>query len=162
MYKIKRTKVVKIHLIFSVYCSPKKRAMLIELLNRQMIYPFEGRQFRGFTRPFCSEAPFGFLDVRCKQEIAPFVLRDLNAGMAQPFLPRFWAKDVAGEGLAENGKQVQTALLLFGFACLRWFTPLRRVLPAPGPSQYPLVGWQNVFFLGALRDPTTKEGDEIL
>lgn len=152
------------HIIIGLYCSPKKRAMLIDLVNHQLRYEWEGRELKGWTRPFLSEAPFGLIDIRVKKEVAPLLLRDIDAMFTErpPWPKANWKSD--GEtSLNYLPRSIPFMLAHWGISVFRWFTPLRRIDRSPGkPASHQLTGWHYAFFIGALNDPTSPDGEEVL
>ena len=145
-----------VHILLAVYADSSKQAEFIDVVN-SMSYEYQG-DLKGETKPFISEVKL--YDIRIKEEVAPLFLRDVNAMFAGEH-DKF-KKDTDLKGMKESRKTFN--LMNFALKWLRKITPFRTIPRAPGNEdpKYKRPGWRYTFFIGALKDPKTEEGEEIL
>lgn len=154
------------HLIVALYASPRKCEIFEDLVNHQLKYPFEG-DMTGYTRPFLSRLPGGLYDIRCKREIAPFVLRDICASFCDDEKPavffKKWTQGVSKEStISLDNTRYMSRKLYFAVRFIRLFTGLKGCDKAPGSPQVTLIGWHYCWFIGAWPDAIDKNGHEVL
>jgi hypothetical protein len=154
-----------VHLIVAFYASPKKILLIEEMVNQKMKYPFEGAM-TGYTRPFLSKLPLGLYDIRCKEEIAPLVLRDLQAQFCKQDKPRTyfrkWRTGKEDQEISLDNTRNMTRKIYFAIRLLRILLHLRTVERAPLSEEFRLPGWHYCWFLGAWPDARDARGNEIL
>lgn len=158
-----------VHLIVAIYASPQKIAAIEHLVNRELKYAFEGPDLKGYTRPFLSRLPGGLFDIRCKREIAPLVLRDLNAAFTAQDKPKaffqHWTqgeKDEYGSHLSLDNTRFMSRKLYLAVRFVRFCMRLKDCDRAPGEPQVKLIGWSYVWFIGAWPDAVNEKGEEVL
>jgi len=138
------------HIELISYGSPIKHKKFIEEVNNWE-YPIEGNIRKGVCRPFVCEVKL--YDVRIKEEVAPYFLRDMEA-MA------FRMPDNIHKGLRKKVIDILIKLLKKALGHVE-------IKNADGPRKYRLPDWFYSFNILNLRDPVqtdsvTGERKEVL
>ena len=131
------------HIVFAAYGSPKKLSEFEDLVNNKLRYEWEGRTRKGHHQPFLSRFVLGLYDVRIKQELAPYFLRDL--AIVHP-------DDI---GWLPKGKGVKKIIWLIQvlISFCRFFTPLHKSPKAEGPAGNARPnGWLHLWYVGSFKD----------